>query len=176
MNDFSIAIFVTVFSFSFTSICLLFILLWRKKKMCRQIHKSKLFWPLIITSYVIVLIHIIIILIFHKEIVGAGAIFGLFFVFQICLVICSVNVGCFCIYIDGTEVVERRLFKETRIDLAKNTTSFDTDGYFTFTIFDKEGTIIEFHNENYYEQNIKVFINACLKIIKENQIQNSQKC
>lgn len=76
--------------------------------------------------------------------------------------------ACFCIYIDGTHVVKRTLFKEIRIDLSKNDVClihFEEPLIFIARITDSSGNEIRFRWRN-IQGDFRAFWNNCKSIVR----------
>lgn len=85
----------------------------------------------------------------------------------LCSILCtaflsgSVTLLCFCIFIDGSVLIRRSLFTETRIELAQDGVSIDIPNqYSAFIISLKEGKIIEIYIRH-VEGDSNKFIERC---------------
>lgn len=74
---------------------------------------------------------------------------------------------CFCVFIDGTYVVERTLFSETRIDLTNSETFIDDSKPFTIafwiSIVSGENRAIQFNSKR-IEGDLASFLKDCKRI------------
>ena len=153
--------------------------IWRVRKYCKGLHYSAVgFAFLILSCYFGVFLPIGGFTFLDGGKAGTKA---LIVALVICpwLLVSAVRGICYCVYIDGTEVVKRTFFSETRIDL-KDEGAFIEDYYphtitYWVKIYSGDNRIITF-NSRRIEGDVKEFLENCKKIQLENckKIQNAK--
>ena len=151
------------------AVCATIIITWRSKRFRRQIHRTGSGLALFVFSLFISLAGILSThLLFSSTEKGVALLF-------ICLLFCplgiavSLHLCCFCVFIDGKDVVSRTLFSQTRIDLSLPGTVIDDQdmyGHFTISIIASDGRSIQF-NRRKVSGDVIEFLESCRSIQAE---------
>lgn len=146
-------------------------IIWRARKYRKGLHCSAPGFIFLFLSFVLGVLFPIDGFVFIDG--GASGTELLIFAMVICppLLALSVWEACYCVFLDGDEIVKRTLFSETRIDLSVLGTAIDDAGPFTvdfwISVFSPEGQVIHF-NSRRIQGDVASFLEECKKIQKKN--------
>ena len=163
MSQLILTVVLDVLLFLMHVVCAAIIVFWRRKKFRRQIHRTGSGVAFYMISLIIALVGVLETHLFFQR--AEDGIVLLFF----CVILCPIGIAislhdcCFCVFVDGEDVVLRTLMTETRINLSMPGTVIDDQGIygcFTISIVSNDGEAIQFNRRKVSGDIIK-FLESC---------------